>query len=449
MGYDRKIVMVGGGSYNWCPRLLCDLVQTPELENSEVFLLDPNLTAAKEVKAAIDRVCRDNGKKFNFTATASEEKAFRDADFIIITISTGGLEMMRHDLAVPERYGIYHTVGDSVGPGGWARLLRNAPVFEKMTRKIEKFAPRAVVLNYTNPMAGLTGAICATSKLRSVGLCHGVMGTLIYLSRAMGVDEKDLSLRYGGVNHFFWILDFKVKGEDGYPLLRKKLGSATLLKFDKASKDPAGFSDNSHELFSEIFEHYGHLTYSADRHTSEFFPAYITEPAMIKKFKLIRTSIEDRRKGLETSRQLTHDLASGKEKMLKRSRETAVDIMKALVTNTPFIDVVNLPNIGQIDNLPRGAVVETLGLVDGSGFAPISIGSMPEQLRSLTEIHCTVQKMTLEAALTGNEKLALEALTLDPLCAKLAPSDIRKMGLELMEATREYLPQFKAKTKCE
>lgn len=443
MGYDRKIVMVGGGSYNWCPRLLCDLVQTPELENSEVILLDPNLAAANEVKAAADRVCRDNGKKFNFTATSSEDKAFRNADYIIITISTGGLDMMRHDLEIPERFGIYHTVGDSVGPGGWSRLLRNVPVFEKMARKIERLSPRAVVLNYTNPMAGLTGAIFAVSSLRSVGLCHGVMGTLIYLKRLFGVEDVDISVRYGGVNHFFWILDFKVKGENGYPLLREKLGSSTLLKYDKASKDPAGFSDNNHELFAEIFEHYGYLTYSADRHTCECFTAYITDQAMIKRFKLIRTSVEDRRKGLEASRKLTLDMASGKEGMLKRSRETAVDIMKAIATNTPFIDVVNLPNIGQIDNLPRGAVVETLGLVDSAGFAPIGIGSIPEQLRSLTESHCVVQKMTLEAALTGNRKLALEALMLDPLCAKLAPSDIKKMGLELMAATREYLPQFK------
>ena len=164
---------------------------------------------------------------------------------------------------------------------------------------------------------------------------------------------------------------------------------------------------------------------------------------MIKKFKLVRTSIEDRQKGLELSRAFTLDLASGKEKMPRRSRETAVDIMKALVTNTPFIDVVNLPNIGQIDNLPRGAVVETLGLVDGEGFAPIGIGLMPEQLRSLTEGHCVVQKMSMDAALTGNRKLALEALMLDPLCAKLAPSEIKKMGLELMSATKKYLPQFK------
>ena len=445
MGYDRKIVMVGGGSYNWCPRLICDLIQTPELEGSQVFLLDPNLIAANEVKAAADRICKDNGKDFRFTATSSEEKAFRDADFVIITISTGGLDMMQHDIKIPEHYGIYQAVGDTSGPGGWSRLLRNVPVFEKMTRKIEKLSPNAVVMNYTNPMSGLTGAICATSKLKTVGLCHGVMGTMYYLSKIMGVEEKDLSVRYGGVNHFFWILDFKVKGKDGYPLLRKKLGKSTLLKYDIATKDPAGFSENNHKVFAEIFEHYGYLTYSADSHTSEFFASYLTDRKMIADFKIKRKTIEGRRQSLKESRQFTRDMASGKEKMLKRSRETAVDIMKALATNIPFMDVVNLPNIGQIDNLPRGAVVETLGLVDGAGFAPISIGPMPEILRGLTEIHCHVQKMTLEAALTGNRKLALEALMLDPLCAKLAPSGVRKMGMELLAATKEYLPQFKAK----
>jgi alpha-galactosidase len=164
---------------------------------------------------------------------------------------------------------------------------------------------------------------------------------------------------------------------------------------------------------------------------------------MVEEFKIKRKPVENRRAGLKKARQRTLDMASGKVKMLPRSRETAIDMMKALAGNTPFIDVVNLPNIGQIDNLPRGAVVETPGLVDGAGFAPISIGPMPEILRGITSIHCHIQNMTLEAALTGNRKLALESLMLDPLCAKLAPSQIRKMGLELMEATGDYLPQFK------
>jgi alpha-galactosidase len=166
---------------------------------------------------------------------------------------------------------------------------------------------------------------------------------------------------------------------------------------------------------------------------------------MIKRFKLHRTTIEERKKALCKAREKIIKMAAGNEKIIPRSRETAVDMIKAFVTNKPFTDVVNLPNVGQIENLPMGAVVETLGQVNSMGFMPIAIGPMPEILRGLTEGHCRVQKMTLEAALTGNKKMALEALMLDTLCSKLAPSDIRKMGTELMKATCEYLPQFELK----
>ena len=441
MTKKTKIVMVGGGSYNWCPRLLSDLIQTPELEGCDVVLLDLNLVAAEEIKAMADRFCLDNRKKIRFTATNNDDKAFKDADFVVITISTGGLDMMRHDLKIPESYGIFQTVGDSVGPGGWARLLRNVPVFEKMARKIEKLSPRAVVLNYTNPMAGLTGAIAQTTSLRTVGLCHGLFSTYSIIKRLLQVEEEDISVRFGGINHFFWVLDFKVKGEDGYPILMKKLQGISLNEaLDRAPRDTPRAHD--FHLCEELLRQYGMLTYNEDRHTCEYFAGYLTDPEMLKRFKLVRTTVEDREKMLKKSRGYALNLASGKEKMPSRSRETAMDIMKAFVTNTPFVDVVNTPNIGQIDNLPRGAVVETLGLVDSSGFAPVGIGSMPEPLRSLLETHCQVQKMTLEAALTGNKELALKALMLDPLCSKLAPSDIRKMGLDLMEATGDYLPQM-------
>ncbi len=443
MTRNTKITIVGGGSYVWGPRLLCDLVQTPEFENSDVMLLDINLKAAEEMKAALDRVCAENNKNFRFIATSNEEEAFKDTDFVIITISTGGLDMMKHDLDIPDKYGIYQTVGDSVGPGGWSRLLRNVPVLVNMARKIEKLSPNAVILNYTNPMAGLTGAICETTDLRTVGLCHGMFGTRHYIARILGVNKEDISIRFGGVNHFFWIWEFSVKGEDGYQLLRDKLNGDSLVKYDKASDDPVGFSEKNHLLFAEMYENYGYLNYVADRHTCEYFTPYLTDLEMMEKFKLERSPVSRRRKNYGIKRQFTLDLATGKEKIIEASCETAIDIMKAMVNNEPFVDVVNLPNIGQIENLPRNAVVETLGLVDGCGFAPISMGKMPETVRHLTEVHCHVQLMTLEAGMTGNKKLAFEALMLDPLCAGLAPSDVKKMGQELLDATKEYLPQFK------
>lgn len=441
MAGKTKIVMVGGGSYNWCPRLLSDLILTDELLGSVIVLLDLNVRAAKEIQEAMTQLAKTLGRDFRFIPTCDENKAFKDADFVVITISTGGLDMMSHDLKIPERYGIFQTVGDSVGPGGWSRLLRNVPVFEKMARRIEKLSPRAVILNYTNPMAGLTGAIAQTTSLRTVGLCHGLFSTYDLIKRLLQVQEKDISVRFGGINHFFWLLDFKVKGVAGYPMLMKKLQGISLNEaLDRAPRD----TPRPYDFFlcEELLRQYGMLTYIEDRHTCEYFPGYLTDPAMLQRFKLVRTTIEERREMLGKNRKYALALASGKEKIPSRSRETAMDIIKAFVTNTPFVDVVNLPNAGQIDNLPRGAVVETLGLVDSSGFAPIGIGSMPEPLRTLLETHCQIQKKTLEAALTGNKELALKALTLDPLCAKLAPSDIRKMGLELMEATRDFLPQF-------
>jgi alpha-galactosidase len=448
MSYDKaKIVMVGGGSYTWSPCLISDLIQTPELEGCDVVLLDIDLAAAKEIKAAADRFCTDNHKKFRFTATNNEEKAFKNADFVVITISTGGLDMMRHDLKIPEQYGIYQTVGDSVGPGGWSRLLRNVPVFEKMARKIEKLSPHAVVLNYTNPMAGLTGAIAQTTSLRTVGLCHGIFSTYWLIRRLFLVEEKDISARFGGVNHFFWLLDFKVNGKDGYPWLHEKLGNGSLDELLDNTPDINGIGKRGmdHMLLDEMLKEYGFLTYLDDRHTCEYFSTYLTDPKMIKRFKLHRTTIEERKKALCKAREKIIKMAAGNEKIIPRSRETAVDMIKAFVTNKPFTDVVNLPNVGQIENLPMGAVVETLGQVNSMGFMPIAIGPMPEILRGLTEGHCRVQKMTLEAALTGNKKMALEALMLDTLCSKLAPSDIRKMGTELMKATCEYLPQFELK----
>ncbi len=438
-----KIAMVGGGSYNWSPRLLSDLMRTPEMDGSHIVLLDPNFKAAEEIAAAARTMATGLGVHYTFETTANEEVAFGGADFCLITISTGGFDSMSYDLAIPEKYGIYHTVGDSVGPGGWSRALRNVPVFMHLGQEIARLSPRAVVLNYTNPMAVLTGTLAEVCDLRTVGLCHGVFGTYKVLQRLFGVEEQDLTVNFGGVNHFFWILDFAVKGRPGYPALAELLGDRSL---DDAlalgDTDVAGFHSH-HALASELYKEYGYLTYAGDRHTSEFMQGYLTPNlAALDRFHLVRTSIADRREGNARARQHALDLAAGALQPFERSRETAVDIMMAMTTGKPFVDVVNVPNSGQIENLPLGAVVETLGLVDSLGFRPVSVGALPPILTQLVEPHCHVQMLTLEAAIAGDKALAMEALMMDPLCAHLAPSDVRAMGNELMEATKRWLPQF-------
>ena len=440
-----KITMVGGGSYNWSPKLLSDLMQTPEMEGSEIVLLDINIEAAEEIRAVAETLASSLGKHYTVWATSDEASAFRDADFVVITISTGGLEMRRHDLIIPEKYGIYQTVGDTVGPGGWARALRNVPVFVHLGQQIERYAPRAIVLNYSNPLACLTGALAQVTDLHVVGLCHGVFEVYTLLENLFGVEEKDLSVRFGGVNHFFWVLDFSVKGQPGYPLLEEKLRGRTLDDaLSETQVDGMGFVHAHHMLCHELYQAYGYLPYVGDRHTCEFVPGYLgPTPDVLDRFNLRRTSVDERYGIRDKTRQVALDIASGKRGPFKRSRETAVDIMMAMAKGKAFFDVVNVPNVGQIDNLPRGAVVETLGLIDDLGFRPIVTGSLPPTIEQLVAPHTRCQQMTLEAALTGDRELALRSLMTDPLCGHLSPSEVRSMGEDLMSATKDWLPQFK------
>jgi len=438
-----KITFVGGGSVLWCPVLLTDLMHEEALSGSEVVLFDIDLKAAKAVKTAVERQAKDNNKNFKFIATNREDIAYTDADFVLITISTGGLKTMQVDVELPDKYGIFQTTGDSVGPGGWSRTLRNVPVFAKMAQTIEKYSPHAIVLNYSNPMGALTKVISDVSGLRCCGLCHGPFGTLNYLAKLFGTDESHFRTRFGGINHLFWITDFTVDGKDGYELLRKKLNGASLNSFDKSLAGSEGIFKFDHQILSELYDAYGLLSYTADDHTGEFFGCFLRDRKLMEKMLVKRKEIGKRREKYAKGRGKLVEIAEGKIPMEKRSCEIAVNIVKAFVTDTTITDVVNLPNIGQIANLPYGAVVETMGVIDSCGFTPCSVGNLPENIANILSQHCRVQIMTTEAALAGNKKLALDALLMDPLSQHLLPSQIKAMGEELMEANKNWLPQFK------
>jgi alpha-galactosidase len=448
-GRRVKIAFVGGGSQSWAPRLIRDIVFQHELKQAEleIALLDPNVGRARAIKRLFD-VLLEKWRigRVQMYATQDAKRALRGADFALITISTGGLEAMRHDLEIPERYGIYHTVGDTVGPGGWARALRNIPVFQAYAQQIKKLAPNAYVLNYTNPMGALTKVLSdELGHSRVVGLCHGMFETYEMLKVVLGItDERELKLSFGGLNHFFWVLDISANGRDGYELLRSKLRGRTLVElFDRMTTDQHGWSSRG-RLASELFEQYGYLSYIADRHICEFFGSYITSKAMMDRFKLVRTSIGERAASYSRAANWIEDLTAGRGRLeTKPSRETAADIMAAITFDRGFADVVNMANIGQIPNLPMGAVVETMGYVDAGGARPLTVGPFPEQLRALCAPHAEVQLRTVKAGLSGDLEEALMALVADPVCATLTASDVKKMGRELLKANKQYLPQFR------
>lgn len=444
MSKKVKITLVGGGSVNWSPKLINDLMLKEGLEKAEFILLDIDLPAAEKIAQLGKKINEERELSYTFEATNDEEAAFKDTDYVIITITTGGLDAMEYDLKIPEEYGIYQTVGDTAGPGGWARGLRNIPVFAKMAKKIEKLSPHAIVLNYTNPMATLTKTFYKVSKLSTVGLCHGVFETYRILMEIFNLKKEDeIKVNFGGTNHFFWVLDFKVKGEDGYKLLREKLKGRSLSELVKEiHKDEIGFQSRI-QITSELLEHFGYLTY-VDRHISEFFSYYLTlNEDRLKEYGLQRTSIKERREGKKRAEKRLQNFIKGKEKLSsKPSREIAANIISAMQMGKEFVDVVNLPNQGQIFNLPKGSVLETLGLINANGFHPVIVGELPLQILNLVLPHVQNQDVIVEAGLRGDWDKAFYALYNDPLCSHLSYPKIKEMGKKLLEANRKYLSQF-------
>jgi alpha-galactosidase/6-phospho-beta-glucosidase family protein len=438
----KKVVLVGGGSNAWAPNLVKDMLLTEPLGDAEFVLYDTNLAASDLVKAWLENLNRGLRQPCIFRSTNRRAKALDGADYVLITISTGGLDAMAHDLAIPEEFGIYHTVGDTSGPGGWARLLRNFPVFKDLAEAINRYAGAAMVLNYTNPMTTLTAVLSRLCQGPVVGLCHGLFENLDFLKRTYHLaNEDDVSVSYAGLNHFFWITQARTRDTDIIADLRQRLTRQSFTDLlRESSPDPMGFRSNR-ELATELFRTTGVLPYLGDRHTCEFFPCYITSKANLKKYRLVRTSIAERREGFAARQAelLKAVQAPMPTAGLTRSRETAADIIAAHVQGKPFIDVGNLPNRGQVANLPLGTVVETAVRVDRNGFSPIAFGPLPEPVRSFVEPYARVFDLAVEACFRGDRALALQALQLDPVCAHLNPHQARNLGERLLAAHASFV----------
>ena len=447
-----RISFVGGGSQSWAPYIVRDIILKDGLESvpMEIRLVDIDLPRARAIDALMRVKLADWNLKrpVTFIPTADTAKGLDGADFVVIAISTGRLPAMKNDLAIPERYGVYHTVGDTAGPGGWSRAWRNVPVFTALAREIRRRAPGAFVLNYTNPMAALTRALAdVLPSSRVVGLCHGLFQNLAYLQKVFGLkSEKDLALRFAGLNHFFWILDFQVRGKDGYAELRKKMKKKSLGHIMKEAKADAMGHKSDRWFASELFAHYGHLPYFGDRHTAEFFLSPMTNLGEQKRLRLERTTIAQREKHYRDAERRIRLWTQGRKADWGDfdpvpSRETAADIIRAITLGETFSDIVNQVNAGQIPNLPFDAVVETMGYVSKNGIFPQTVGCIPANLVPTMWQHAECQTEIARAAAVGDEAAALETLAADPVCQHLSLAAIRKMGLELLAANKPFMPR--------
>jgi alpha-galactosidase len=439
----NKITFVGGGSVAWTPYIVRDILLTESLRDSEIVLYDIDRKAAHLVAAFLERLKAKLKVPAIFTPTNERAKALRGADYVIVAISTGGLPSMAHDLSIPEEYGIFHTVGDTSGPGGWARLMRNFSVFKELGLAIRQSCPAAMVLNYTNPMTTLTTVLSRTCPGPVVGLCHALFENLEFLRRLYPDQPLEkIAMKYGGLNHFFWTTEIRGRGIDILADLRNKLQRRSiteLLGKDSDSPDAMGFHSNR-ELATELFRVTGVLPYIGDRHTCEFFPSYITSQKNMVRYKLLRTSVKERQKTfVERTRNVKSMIKKGiPDDYTEKSRETAADIMGAHREGKPFTDVGNVPNIGQITNLPLGTIVETAVTVDRNGFTPLAFGALPDPIAGWVKPYADVFNLGVQACFEKSERLALHALRLDPVCSHLTQSQIEELGRRLLKAHRPY-----------
>jgi len=449
---QKRITFIGGGSYQWVPVLFRDLAVNKSLQGCSFVLHDIDADRNEELAGICQTIAQKVESSIHIDTENSLSSAISGADIVVLCISTGGLDAMEHDIEIPKKYGIYQPVGDSTGPGGISRTLRNVPVVVQIAQEMEQYCPDAWLLNLSNPMDQIVKAISQTTSIKVVGLCHEYMGFMSKAQEWLGFEnfQKTCSATIAGINHFAWITQLNIHGEDGLALLKRfhsEGGVGTLSKSESKLVNLSAKRSPETVKF-QLFNDYGVMPYPGDRHLVEFFPYFLSEKTQYgADFGVDLTSIEDRRTlWMDHFKDRIKDWTSDSPSSvpLEPSEESLAPIIAALLGGEPTIQPVAVPNCGQVANLPMGSVVETLGTFQHNLLSPHVSGELPDALVALTYKHCINQDLTVNAALTGNREMVLHAMLADPLNNNNDYRGIAAMLDELMEAHRHLLPQFSA-----
>jgi alpha-galactosidase/6-phospho-beta-glucosidase family protein len=439
-----KIALVGGGSYQWGPKIILDVALNEDLRGGNLVLHDINPQALDDMFDWGEKALNQADADLHLEKTLRVEDALAGADFVVLSISTGGLDATALDLEIPARYGVVQTVGDTVGPGGHFRALRNIPVVVEIARTMERICPDAVLLNLTNPLTALTRAVTKTTSIRAVGLCHELFSTLGMLSKMFDTPEEAINVRVAGVNHFIWVTEVSVQGRDVTEEAFRRISGGEAREI--ALADAAGDTDpfvNTWGFRTELCGLYEYLPAAGDRHLCEFVPGYISDEKERERLDLRVTTVDVRRARLAEDKERVRRMIRGQEPIPTRpSREEISDIIAAVWTGEDSVNIVNLPNAGQVRDLPLGTVVETYGALNGTGASGIVFGELPPPVAALVHPHVFNQEAIVQAGLTGDRDLAFRTFVNDPLVA--TQLDARALFDEMFEAHSAYLSQFES-----
>ena len=430
-----KIVFIGAGSIIFVKNLIGDCMMTPCLCDSEFALLDIDREKLYLAEKMLQNLNENvNQGRARVKAYESQREALKGADFVINAIQVGGYDpCVINDFEIPLKYGLKQTYADTLGIGGIFRGLRTIPVMKGITDDMEACCPQALLLNYTNPMAIVSGAIQKSSGIRTIGLCHSVQVCAHDLLAGLGMETDRVAYEIAGINHQAWLLKVTRDGVDLYPEIKARAAKRT-----EAHDDRVRY---------EVMKRFGYYVTESTQHSGEYMPYFIKRsyPELVERYGLHTDMYKDwGRSQISYWKQTKAELVDNHAVTHERTGEFASYILEALVTGKLYKIAANILNKGYITNLPEDSCVEVPCLVDGTGIHPCHVGALPPQCAAMNLTNINVQNLTIEAALTGRREHVYHAAMLDPhTAAELSLEDIVAMCDELIEANQRWLPELR------
>ncbi len=454
MEKNIKIAYIGGGSKQWARVFMSDLAVAEGL-SGEIALYDIDLEAAQRNAAIGSRINRDPAAKsiFQYSVCPRLEDALENADFVIISILPGTFREMRSDVHAPESYGIYQSVGDTVGPGGILRAMRTVPIYEEFAGQIRDICPNAWVLNLTNPMS-----ICVKTLydvfpgIKAFGCCHEVFHAQEFLTkmlletRGISVRRNEIYTDASGVNHFTWITEAKYQNIDLLSLLPEFMDRFYEEGYYECGEDRFAFRTDpfayGNKVKLDLYRRYGALAAAGDRHLAEFLPNgwYLKDPQTVRDWQFGLTTVDFREKQQADRIAETIAFAEGAKPFpVRKSTEEAADLMKALLGFKTLVTNVNLPNQGQMPQMPLGSIVETNCVFSHDQIKPVVSGKLPTAVANLVYRNCVNIDTTYEGIKERNLSTIFAAFVNQPLCGSLTLEQSKALFRDMCRNTRAYL----------
>ncbi|MDY7222781.1 alpha-glucosidase/alpha-galactosidase [Halalkalibacterium halodurans] len=432
-----KITFLGAGSTIFAKNVLGDCMLTPSLQEFEFALFDIDLDRLHDSETMLKHLKETLQANVKIKAYTDRKEALRGAKYVVNAIQVGGYDPCTiTDFEIPKKYGLRQTIADTVGIGGIFRSLRTIPVMLDFATDMEEVCPDAWLLNYTNPMATLTGTMLRYTGVKTVGLCHSVQVCAPELLDRLGMEKDNIQWKIAGINHMAWLLEITREGEDLYPEIKRR------------AKEKQQNERHDDMVRFELMFRFGYYVTESSEHNAEYFPYFIKEkyPELIERLNIPLDEYPRRCiNQIEDWKKMRKDLVNNKHITHERTHEYASYIMEAMETNKPFQIGGNVLNKGRlIANLPENACVEVPCLVDRNGIQPTYVGELPEQLAALNRTNINTQLLTIEAAMKRKKEAIYQAAMLDPhTSSELSIDDIVSLCDDLIEAHGSWLQSFK------